>query len=71
MPDASGDLGLVALDLHPPTPPIAELTTGKLAIARVAVEFQAGRQTLDDAGQPGAMRHAGFGEPGTPRGAPG
>ena len=55
MPHAAGDLHLVALDLHPPAAPVAELPAGEVAIDRVAVELQPGRQALDDAGQPGAV----------------
>ena len=56
--DAAGDLGLVALDLHPPAAAVAELAAAEVAVDRLTVELEAGRQTFDDAGQTGAMRLA-------------
>ena len=59
MADAARHLDLVALDLHPPAAAVAELAAGKIAVERVAVELEAGRQPLDDAGQARAVRLAG------------
>src|SRR6185437_6215221 len=53
--DPPGDLDLVALDLHPPTPAVPELAACQVAIDRVAVQGQPRRQPLEDARQAGAM----------------
>ena len=67
MAHPGGDLGAVALDLHPPAAAVAELAAGHVAIDRGEVELEARGQALDDAGQawtvgfPGgddAQRHA-------------
>ena len=52
---AGGDLGAVALDLHPPAAAVAELAAGHVAIDRGKVELEARRETLDDAGQAGPV----------------
>ena len=65
--DAGGDLGAVALDLHPAAAAVAELAPGHVVVDRLAVELEPGRQALDDGGQAGpvalpggddAQRHA-------------
>jgi hypothetical protein len=53
--DAGGDLGRIALDLHPPAAAVAELAPRHVAVHRFAVELQPGGQALDDAGEPGAV----------------
>ena len=58
-----GELNLIALDLHPASPPVAELAAGQVAIQRRAVELEAGRKPLDDARQAGAVRLSGCGHP--------
>ena len=55
VPDAARNLDLVALDLHPAAPAVAELASGEIAVQRVAVERQARRQSLEDAGQSRAV----------------
>ena len=66
--DAGGDLGGVALDLHPPAAAVAELAARHVAVDGLGVELEAGRQALDHAGQAGpvgfpggdhAQRHGG------------
>ena len=56
---AGGDLGAVALDLHAPATAVTELAAGKIGAERVLLQAQPGGQTLDDAGQPGAVGLAG------------
>ena len=56
---AAGDLGAVALDLHAPAAPVAELAARHVAVDRLAVELEARGQALDDARQAGAVRLAG------------
>ena len=56
---AGADLDRVALDLHPPAAPVAELAARHLAVEALAVELEAGGQALDDRDQPGAVRLAG------------
>ena len=65
--DAGGDLGGVALDLHPPAAAVAELAARHVAVDRLAVELEPGGQALDDRGEAGpvalpggddAQRHA-------------
>ena len=53
--DAGGDLGGVALDLHPPAAAVAELAARHVAVDRLAVELEPGGQALDDAGEAGAV----------------
>ena len=59
MTDAAGDVDAIALDLHPPAAAVAELAAGQVAVERLAVEREPGRQPLDDAGEAGAVRLAG------------
>ncbi len=59
MAHAGGDLGAVALDLHAPATTVTELATSEIGAERVLLEAQPGGQTLDDAGQPGAVGLAG------------
>jgi hypothetical protein len=47
---------MVALDLHTPAPTVAELASGHVAVQVLLGQAQAGRETLDDACQSGAMR---------------
>ena len=54
-----GDLGAVALDLHAPSPAVAELAAGQVGIEIVPVQAQSRGQALDDAGQAGAVGLAG------------
>ena len=62
MPDPGGDLDAVALDLHPPAPPVAELAAAQVAVQRLALEHQPGGHALDDAGEARAVRFAGGGQ---------
>ena len=56
VPDPAGDLGPVGLDLHPSPAPVPELPAREVAIDRVAIEPQTCRESLDHAGEPGAVR---------------
>jgi hypothetical protein len=57
--DAPRGLGRVALDLHAPASAVAELAAGHVAIEILGADLKARGQTLDDAGQAGAVRLAG------------
>ena len=57
--DAAGDLGGVALDLHPPAAAVAELAAGHVVVEILGAHAEARGQALDDAGQAGAVRLAG------------
>ena len=59
MAHAGGDLGAVALDLHPPAAAVAELAARHVAVELVLGELEARGQALDDARQAGAVRLAG------------
>ena len=59
MPHAGADLDRVALDLHPPAAPVAELAARHLAVEALAVELEARGKALDDRDQAGAVRLAG------------
>ena len=56
---AGRDLGRVALDLHAPAAAVAELAARHVGVEVLRAQLQARRQTLDDAGQAGAVRLAG------------
>jgi hypothetical protein len=62
MPDPASDLDLVLLDLHPPPTPMAELAPREVAIQRVAVQRQPGRDAFEDAREAGAVGLAGGGQ---------
>src|SRR5262249_37329253 len=66
--DAAGDLGGVSLDLHPSPPAVAELAAREVRVQILGAHLQAGRQTLEYAGQAGSVRLAGGSE--TERHAP-
>ena len=53
--DAGGDLGAVALDLHPAPAAMPQLASGHVAIDRGEVELEARGQALDDAGEAWAV----------------
>jgi hypothetical protein len=55
VPDATGDLHPVALDLHPSAAAVAELAPVQVPVQRGAVEQKAGGQALHDAGQTRAV----------------
>jgi hypothetical protein len=57
------DLDRVALDLHPPPAPVAELAARHFAVERLAIKLQPRGQTLDDRHEPGPVRLAGGYEP--------
>ncbi len=57
--DAPGDLGGVALDLHPPAAAVAELAARHVLVQILRAHLEARGQALDDAGQAGAVRLAG------------
>lgn len=57
-----GHLHVVALDLHPPTAPVAELAAGKIAIDRFALDRKTRWEALEDAGQARAMGFTGSGQ---------
>jgi hypothetical protein len=48
MSDASQDFGMVLLDLHPTTTPVAKLPTTQLAINHLLLDRQTRRQSLED-----------------------
>src|SRR4029077_748055 len=60
--DASDDLRLVVLDLHPPAPPVAVLPPGKIAIDARPIEPHTRRHPGDDDGELRPVRLAGGGE---------
>ncbi len=60
---ATGHYSAITLDLHPAATAVAELTTGEVAVDRLAVEHKTGRHALDDAGEPRAVGLAGGGHP--------
>ena len=47
MADARKDLGAIALDLHPPAPAVAALTTTKLQVEGIDIELQARGHTVN------------------------
>ncbi len=55
MPHPTGHFDLILLDLHPPAAAVAELPARQVAVDRVPVEGQTGRQALDQACQSGAV----------------
>ena len=59
VPDARGDLGAVALDLHAPAAPVAELAAGHVPVQVLLGELQPGGKALYEACQAGAVRLAG------------
>ena len=61
--DPGADLDRVALDLHPAAAAMAELAARHVAVERLAIELEPGRQALDDRDQPGAVRFARCREP--------
>ena len=56
---AGGDLGAVLLDLHTPAAAMAELATGEVGVDVLGTQLEAGRQALDDRGQPWTVGLAG------------
>ena len=62
MANARADLDGVALDLHPPAAPVAELAAGHVRVEPLAVQLEAGGQALDDRHEPGPVRLARGGE---------
>ena len=62
VPDAGRDLHPVALDLHTAAAAVTELAASEIAVQRLAVELEPGGQTLDDAGEAGAVRLPGGGQ---------
>src|SRR5918995_3406057 len=59
VPDARADLDRVAFDLHPAAAAMSELAPRQVAVERLAVELEPGRQALHDRDQPGAVRFPG------------
>ncbi len=57
--DAGRDLGRVALDLHAPAAPVAELAARHVGVEILGAQRETRGQALDDAGQTGAVRLAG------------
>jgi hypothetical protein len=57
--DATRYLCRVALDLHPPTTPVAELTPGHVFVQVLRPQLHARGEALDDACETGAVRLAG------------
>ena len=57
--DAPGDLGGIALDLHPPTAAVAELTTRHVLVEIPLTHLKARGQTLENACEAGTVRLAG------------
>ena len=55
MPHPGGDRDPIALDLHPTAPAVSQLAAGEIAVERLALQRQAGRHPLDDAGEAGAV----------------
>src|ERR1700683_1983352 len=49
----------VVLDLHPAAASVAQLAARQIAIERLAIQRQSGRQAFEDAGEAGAVRLAG------------
>src|SRR5947208_16268386 len=58
MADAARDIGGVTLDLHAPAAPVAGLAASHVGVDGLAVELEARRDALDDAGQARAVRLA-------------
>jgi hypothetical protein len=48
MPDAGKYLGMVALNLHPPAPPIPELASSQLVIDQFMIDGHSGRQPFNN-----------------------
>ena len=59
---SAGDLGGVALDLHPAAAAVAELAPRHVGVDALAVELEPGGQPFDDAGEAGSMGLPGRGE---------
>ena len=53
--DAAPDLRAVGLDLHPPAAPVAELAAREVGVDVLRSHLQAGRETLQDGHEAGAM----------------
>ena len=66
MTDAARDLGRVALDLHAPSPAVAELAARHVGVEVLRAQLQTRGQALDDAGKAGAVRLAGGDQSGAP-----
>jgi hypothetical protein len=48
MTDARQYLGVIALDLHAPTPTISELTASQLVVDQFVIDGQSGGQSFND-----------------------
>jgi hypothetical protein len=56
---SGADLDRIALDLHSPPAAVAQLAARHIAIERIAIELEPGRQAFDDRDEPGPVRFSG------------